>query len=207
MNITFNQIRLFLSDVKMDFGVDYATLIDHLKKEEWVPQGLRQYVGQENPAFDYRYLIKNHDPQSRLLQSILHYIMSDKVHNQALDILYSFDPNFEGLWGMGKEKMKKFASWHAYYQLDKPGFYLKPHTDYRRLVATGMIYLTEKDDPDLSTYFHWNGDQNNEIRLTTNFGDGWLHVNDAPNIHTGSNNTQEDRYTILLGLTIKHPDD
>jgi hypothetical protein len=70
-----------------------------------------------------------------------------------------------------------------------------------------MIYLTENDNPDLSTYFYWNGDKDNEIRLTTNFGDGWLHVNDAPNIHTGSNKTQEDRYTILLGLTIKHPDD
>lgn len=207
MEITFNQIRLFLASVNMDFGVSQSTIIEHLKKEEWVAQGVKQYVGQENTAFDYRYLIKNQNPQSQLLQSILNYIMSDSVHEQALDILYSFNPNFEGLWGMGKEKMKKFATWHAYYQLDKPGFYLKPHTDYRRLVATGMIYLTEKDDPDLSTYFHWNGDQNNEIRLTTNFGDGWLHVNDAPNIHTGSNNTQEDRYTILLGLTIKHPDD
>lgn len=207
MNININENRFFLLNFNVQFDDDYQTIIDELKKEEWVPQGLKQYVGQENEAFYSRWLIKDGNIKSLPLKKIINYIQSEKVHESVLDHLYSFEPQFEGLWGMPKEKMYRFAHWHAYYQLDKPGFELKLHTDYRRLIATGMIYLTEKDDPNVATYFYWDKKPENEIRTTTNYGDGWLHVNDGPNFHTGANRSQEDRYTILLGLTIKHPDD
>lgn len=207
MDIQFTDNRFFLSDIKLTLDHDYSTILTELKAEQWTPQGVTQYVGQENDAFHYRWLIKDMEPKSKILKSILTYIQSDSVHNLALDSLYSYNPQFEGLWGMNKDKMKRFANWHAYFQKDSPGWYLKPHTDYRRLIATGMIYLTEQDDPNLSTYFYWENKKENEIRLTTNFGDGWLHVNDSPNIHTGMNKSDSDRYTILVGLTIKHPDD
>lgn len=207
MDIQFSENRFFLSNIKLNLDYDYQTVVNELRNEEWTPQGEKQYVGQENEAFYSRWLIKNMQPKSQILRKIIDYLHSDFVHNAALDSLYYFSPQFEGLWGMDKDKMKRFASWHAYYQKDRPGFYLKPHTDYRRLIATGMIYLTEKDDPAISTYFYWDNKQENEVRLTTNFGDGWLHINDGPNIHEGMNKSTEDRYTILLGLTIKHPDD
>lgn len=207
MQIQFTENRFFLSNIKLILDYDYHTLKNELANESWIPQGEKQYVGQENEAFHYRWLIKDMNPKSKKLSSILQYLSSDEVHNKALDSLFSYSPQFEGLWGMDIDKMKRFAYWHAYYQKDSPGWYLKPHTDYRRLVATGMIYLTEKDDPNLSTYFYWNSEEKNEVRLPTDFGDGWLHVNDAPNIHMGMNKSAEDRYSILIGLTIKHPDD
>lgn len=207
MNIQFTENRFFLSNIKFTLDYDYATVLNELQMESWTPQGVKQYVGQENDAFHYRWLIENMRPKSVILKSIISYLQSDTVHNRALESLYSYNPQFEGLWGMDMAKMKRFADWHAYFQKDRPGWYLKPHTDYRRLVATGMIYLTEYDDPDISTYFYWDNKQENEIRLTTNFGDGWLHVNDGPNIHVGMNKSNADRYTILIGLTIKHPDD
>ena len=207
MRLQFTENRFFLSDIKLTLDYDYSTITNELNNEVWVPQGEKQHVGQENNAFYYRWLIQNQNPKSKKLRAIIDYIQSAEVHQLALESLYSFSPQFEGLWGMDLNKMKRFADWHAYYQKDTPGWYLKPHTDYRRLIATGMIYLTEKDDPNLSTYFYWDNKQENEVRLTTNFGDGWLHVNDGPNLHVGMNKSDSDRYSILVGLTIKHPDD
>lgn len=207
MHIKFTQNRFFLLDIDFSLDYDYQTVVAELEQEDWVAQGHTQVLGQENAMFNKRYQIKNQIPKSKILQEILAYLHSSGVHRAAVDSLYLFDPQFHGLWGMDKEKMLKFAFWHAYYQKDVPGFDLKLHTDYRRLVATGMIYLTEKDDANLSTYFYWDGKQENEVRLPTNFGNGWLHVNDAPNLHTGANKSQSDRYSILLGLTIRHPSD
>lgn len=207
MHIQFTENSFFLSNIQLSLDYDYSTIINELENEIWVPQGEKQYVGQENNAFNYRWLIQNQNPKSRKLQAIINYIQSAEVHDLALESLYSYSPQFEGLWGMDLSKMRRFAHWHAYYQKDQPGWHLKLHTDYRRLIATGMIYLTEKDDPNLSTYFYWENKKENEIRLTTNFGDGWLHVNDGPNFHVGMNNSNHDRYSILIGLTIKHPDD
>lgn len=207
MNIQFSENRFFLSNIQLAMDHDYETILHELFCETWIPQGNHQYTGQENPAFNYRWLIQNQNPKSKILVSIIDYLQSTTVHNLALESLYSYNPQFEGLWGMDLNKMKRFADWHAYFQKDCPGWYLKPHTDYRRLIATGMIYLTEKDDPNLSTYFYWDNKQENEVRLSTNFGDGWLHVNDSPNIHVGMNKSDSDRYSILIGLTIKHPDD
>lgn len=206
MEINFTENRFFLLNIKMHFDHDYHTILAELKKEKWKPQGLVQYTGQENDAFYKRWVIDG-DIKSPVLQDIINYIQSEPVHKKAVEHLYSFSPQFEGLWGMPKEKMLRFAQWHAYFQNDKPGFDLKIHTDYRRLVATGLIYLTQDDHPDISTYFYWDNKQENEIRMTTNFGDGWLHVNDAPNYHGGSNKSNEDRYTILVGLTILHQDE
>jgi hypothetical protein len=106
MDIQFTDNRFFLSDIKLTLDHDYSTILTELKAEQWTPQGVTQYVGQENDAFHYRWLIKDMEPKSKILKSILTYIQSDSVHNLALDSLYSYNPQFEGLWGMNKDKMK-----------------------------------------------------------------------------------------------------
>lgn len=91
---------------------------------------------------------------------------------------------------------------HAEFSKDVPGFVNCLHTDYRKLVATGMIYFCEFDDPDLSTVFYDTFDRLNPLRMVTGFGKGWWHANGNDTWHEGWNRSYHDRYSCLLGLTL-----
>lgn len=211
MNIHFTPITYFLGAIKLELGIPYEEITSLLEQEDWIDVDWRTKRGWEGHTdWSKRYEVRDFNTKgykSKKLNNIIDFLRSQDTHNKALDMLYSWDPQFGALWGMNKDMMREFAWWHAHFHRDSPGFYIPPHTDYRRLVATGLIMLTEKDDPDLSTTFMWDGKEENAIRLPTNYGDGWLHVNTHQNIHTGHNRTNKDRYTIMVGMTIKHPNE
>jgi hypothetical protein len=203
MDITFNDTRFFLSNLKFDIGVDYATLYEEFQKETWTSWSNDSPVGHENPNWNLRYKLKV--IQSPLLRSIKNYIDSDIVKQRAIDILYSYHPSFQGLWGMEKQQLSQWSSWHMEYMLDYPGFYLEPHNDYRRLIAAGMIYFNQSNDPAVATTFYHNRDLTDPLVLPNGIGTGWLAVNDYCNWHTGKNASNYNRYSALIALTINVP--
>lgn len=210
MNITFQPLTYFLGTVKLELDISHTELIKTLEDEDWISVDWRtpDVWKREDTDWGMRCEVKNFDNgyKSEKLNEIVKFIKSSSVHDKALDMLYTW-PQFEGLYNLKKDKMKNFAHWHCHFHKDKPGYYLGPHTDYKRLVATGLILLTEEDSPDTSTTFMWEGKEENSIRLPSGYGAGWLHVNTEKNIHWGHNKSNKDRYSIMLGLTIKHPDD
>lgn len=210
MKIKFTPLKYFLGTVQLDLDLDHSELISILEKEEWVSIDWRtpDVWKRDDTDWSLRYEVKNFDYgyKSNKLNEIVEYIRSPEVFDMALDLLYTW-PQFEGLYNLNKDKMSRFAAWHCHFHRDKPGYYLGPHTDYKRLVATGLILLTDTDSPETSTTFAWEGKDENSIRLPSGYGAGWLHVNTEKNIHWGHNMSNKDRYSIMLGLTIKHPDE
>lgn len=207
MDIEFSQLRHFLTRVKLQLDVNFATLISELGKEDWVCWNNDVPKGHENPNWNYRFRLDQQKIKSRVVKDLLDFIQSSETKNKAIESLYSYGNTFQGLWSMTKEEMYDWTNWHAELMLDLPGFYLEPHNDYRRLVAAGMIYFTEKDDITVSTTFYTDRNLNDAMTMSTNYGDGWLAVNDYCNWHTGANRSNYHRYSVLLGLTIKKPNE
>jgi hypothetical protein len=79
----------------------------------------------------------------------------------------------------------------------------------RRLVATGMIYLCDSNDPDQASAFYDTPDRQSEQIVETGYGLGWVHSNNWNTWHDGWNRTDQIRYSILLALTLqlKHQPD
>lgn len=212
MNIEFTSKQFYLGTIKFDIGIPYAELISILEQEDWIDVNWRSEAWQGGTDWSKRFEVRDFSKnggrgyKNNKLNEIIEFLQSEEVHEKAVDLLYSW-PEFFSLWNMDKKTMRDFVFWHAHFHKDVPGYFLGPHTDYRRLVATGLIMLTEHDDPDLSTTFMWKNKVDNALRMTTNYGDGWLHVNTHENIHMGHNKSNKDRYSIMLGMTIKHPYD
>jgi hypothetical protein len=204
MYISFIKKRTFLSQIKFELDYDFETILKELEQETWIPKSTRDNKpGMTHPAWDYRWNLYN--PKSIILNNILKYLHSDEVHDAILETTYEDGPSFQGLWDLDLAAMKKFAKLGAHFQKDTPGYELGLHLDLRRIITTGMIYLTETDDPNVSTYFLWNKDENNRIRMTTNFGDGWIQSNSVQCYHCGHNLSNKDRYSIIITLTIPAP--
>lgn len=205
MDISFTQKRYLLASLKFNATYNYQAVQQALVNENWVSWADDYPMGHGNPGWNKRFRIK--DIQSPILSEIQSFLQSDQARDKMLDVLYSFNPAFQGLWSITKEQMKDWAIFHMEYVLDKPGFYLEPHNDYRRLIGAGLVYLNEKDDPRIATTVYTDRQLSNPLTMTTNFGDGWFAVNDYCNWHAGSNSSDYDRYSILLGLTIKSPEE
>jgi hypothetical protein len=206
MDIQFNENRFFLADVKFTPDIDYSTMISLLEKETWINIDYRTKPGWEDTAHKSRYEILNNDPQHPELKNILNFLRQDEVYDKALDCFYQWGSNMTSLFGFNRDELKKFAFWSVNFQRDDPDYIIDWHLDNRRLVATGMIFFTEKDDPNLSTSFRWESNPEYEHRMPTNFGDGWMHINVHQNLHRGVNLTNQYRYSAMLAMTIKHPD-
>lgn len=205
MDISFAQKRYLLASLKFNTTYNYQTVQQALVNENWVSWADDYPMGHDNPGWSKRFRIK--ELQSPILKEIQSYLHSEIARDRLLDVLYSFSPAFQGLWSITKEQMKDWATFHMEYVLDKPGFYLEPHNDYRRLVGAGMLYLNEMNDPRIATTLYTDRQLSDPLTMPTNFGDGWFAVNDYCNWHEGANSSDYDRYSILLGLTIKSPEE
>lgn len=185
----------------IDLPYSHAELIEELEQEQWIPHGVLGAVGND-PWPGMRFKVLRPQPQNKKLDSIWQYCCSDALKKTLIDYMYVHVHNIAIDWDMHAETLFKTCHLHGEFTKDLPGFVNEIHTDYRKLVATGMIYLSEKDDPDISSYFCDDLARTNQIRMTTNFGDGWWHANGNDTWHEGWNRTGNTRYSILLALTI-----
>jgi hypothetical protein len=197
--LNYQYVRPQTWQIHFDMPYDRETVVNSLQSQPWSVtenspdswQGLRQRL---SPPFT--------DP---VMRDIHQYLCSTEHRRNIINYFYDTVPFFQSRWGMDRDTMYERTFAHGDFIRDLPGFHQDIHTDYRLLVATGMIYLTDRDDPGFSTSFYDNTQGDNPSRITTNFCDGWWHVNDGACWHGGHNATNEDRYSIMIALTLSWP--
>jgi len=200
-NISFDlePINYKVLQIKFDNQHTQKEIVDHLKQEEWTPYGAETKID-HNLWQGFRY--KCHRPRSAMLQQIVRYFLSDQAKRKVIDALYLQKDEFRSMWGMDPEMMMDNSVLHAEFTKDRPGFENGVHCDYRLLIGTGMVYFTDHDSIDHCTFFYDDPHRNNPMQIPSNFGQGWFHANDWNTWHDGWNRTQQDRYSMLLGLTV-----
>jgi hypothetical protein len=201
LNTKFIGIRRFVSELKLELPFDRAQIIQELDSEAWVPHGEVAPVG-HNPWPNTRYKCLRPQWKHKALTAVSRYFGSVEFKRQAIDWMYQEYHGIDVTWGMSADEMCRRSRTHIEFTKDMPGFVNDIHTDYRQLIATGMIYFSDHDTPDLSSYFYTDQNRSNPTRMTTAFGDGWWHMNSYDTWHEGWNRTDQVRYSGLLGLTI-----
>jgi len=197
--INYQQVRPQVWQIHFDMPHSRDQLIPELVSQPWS-------VTDGSPASWQDRRLRLRPPfETPAMKSIHEWLCSEQHRRTLIDHFYDTVPMFQNRWGMDRDTMFRHTFAHGDFICDLPGFYQDIHTDYRLLVATGMIYLTSHDDPAWSTSFYDDAQGNNPTRITTNFGDGWWHVNDGAPWHGGHNASQEDRYSIMIALTLSWP--
>lgn len=187
------------STLKVDFPWPREELIKELEQQEWHPYGMETSV-KHDAWTGKRY--KVHRPTTPKLLEIQKFFASNNVRKQVIDSLYRDKPILQVNWQMYPWRMGMNTELHAEFTKDLPGFENGIHCDMRRLVATGVIYLNEGNDPRVASAFYDHPMRHNEQIVETGYGMGWMHSNDWNTWHDGWNRTDQPRYSILLGLTL-----
>jgi len=197
----FTPIRYLVSKLHLEMPWNPDDVIQELENEDWRPHGDVAPVGHDPwPGMRYKVLCPRWENQ-RLI-AISRFFASDEYRRQAIDWMYVNYPGTDVAWGMDRDTMFRRSQSHIEFTKDMPGFVNALHTDYRLLIATGMVYFSRTDSPDLSTYFYKTETREDPVRMTTNWGDGWWHENGNYTWHEGWNRTDSVRYSGLLGLTV-----
>lgn len=184
----------------MDLPWSRKEIIDALDKEDWKPYGMETAV-KHDAWTGKRY--KVHFPNSPILREIAEFFRKDSTRDYVIECLYRDKPILQINWQMYPWRMSMNTELHAEFTKDLPGFENGIHCDMRRLVGTGMIYFAEDDDERIASCFYDHPDRHNPDRVETGFGKGWVHSNDWNTWHDGWNRSDQVRYSILLGLTLK----
>lgn len=196
MHMTFDKKRDWIYEVDFNLPFDQRELMDDLRNDDW--QG--DDSGYNMNPFSKRYRL--HAPRSPRLQEIQRWFMGDEFKQHIMNQLYS-EEWWSGYWGISPKRMWERTTVFGNLTLDKPGFGTGIHLDNRTLVAVGMCYFIDGDDPQQSTYFYTSKDKDNELRIPTGFGKGWIAANMHDSWHDGFNRSEKDRYNALLGLVIR----
>lgn len=204
MKLTIDTIRPGLYSLTLSLNHDYATIVDALTAEDWEAHADRKddagLAG--NPYSERSGLL---DPKSQVLKDIMNFINSNRIKDQLVDFLYATQGDYiSSLWeGWGKEQMLQYTFWGCMFNRDQPGFHIPLHVDTRLQVATAMFYFVEKDDPQQSTVYYTNNRFDEPFRVSNEFGNGVLHINDHTAWHEGYNKSNVTRYSLICGLLLK----
>lgn len=190
-----------LAKLKIHFPYTRKDLIDEIEKESWDNPGNINPLGVDLWQAQRAKCMRPKEEHGKV-KSLCDWLSSDEIKRTLIDWMFDHIPALSWEYDYDKVSMFNHTLAHSELTRDVPGFVNVLHTDYRKLVATGMIYLTNRDSPDLSTYFYDTMDRQNPVRMTTEFGDGWWHANGNNTWHEGWNRTDQFRYVILLGLTL-----
>jgi hypothetical protein len=201
----FNPIKITatgkwkLAHIHVDIPYTFEEVLKELGNETWVspgdlnPLNVDLWQGQRAKCMN---------PRGKILTQIQSYLCDESTVWSLIHWMYDTIPGFAQDYDWSPQDMFDHCMFHAELTRDAPGFVNVLHTDYRKLVATGMLYLTKQDDSNLSTVFYDTANRGNPVRMTTNWGDGWWHANGNDTWHEGWNHTQSIRYSFLLGLTL-----
>lgn len=188
------------STLKVTFPWPREELIAELEQQEWRPYGMETAV-KHDVWTGKRY--KVHMPTTPRLQQIQQFFREDSTRDYLIECLYRDKPILQVNWQMYPWRMSVNTELHAEFTKDLPGFENGLHCDMRRLVATGVIYLCDGNDENLASCFYDTPMRDNPQIVETGYGMGWVHSNDFNTWHDGWNRTEQTRYSILLGLTLK----
>ena len=189
-----------VATIQCELPFTYEELVADLEKEKWDGNDtIQQRSVNDWDGGRFKLL----QPASQKLQDLQRFFSSTEWKEQWVRWMFDNIAGFDSDWGWREpEQMLECVHSHGEFTLDKPGFVNCLHTDFRRLVATGMVYFTCKDDPNVSSYFYDTYQRDNPVRIPTLFGSGWIHANGNDTWHEGFNKTESKRYSMLLGLTL-----
>lgn len=190
-----------VSKFHIDLPFTHEELLSELENETWVNPSMINNLGNDNWG-GVRFKCMNPRPEHTKLNRLKEFFCSDELKHKFVHWLYETDESMSWDWEWTPDEMCQHTILHGEFSKDMPGFVNVLHTDYRKLVATGLVYYAKEDDSNLSTVFYDTMDRVNPVRMTTNFGDGWLHSNGNNTWHEGWNKTDKVRYSTLLGLTL-----
>lgn len=196
MKATFDKKRDYVYEVDYNLPYSQEEVIADLSSEDWDTDA----NGYGQAGFNQRFRL--HEPSSPRLKNMLEYFNGEVFKQEIIDQLYS-EQWFPGYWGVSPERMLARTTAFGTLTLDRPGFITGMHLDNRALVASGMCYFIDGDDPDQSTTFYTTAKKDDPLRMTTGFGRGWIAAGMHDAWHDGHNRSTKDRYTILLGLVIR----
>ena len=188
------------STLKVTFPWPREELIAELEQQEWQPYGMETAV-KHDVWTGKRY--KVHRPTTSKLWQIQQFFREDSTRDYLIECLYRDKPILQVNWQMYPWRMSVNTELHAEFTKDLPGFENGLHCDMRRLVATGVIYLCDGNNENLASCFYDTPMRDNPQIVETGYGMGWVHSNDFNTWHDGWNRTEQTRYSILLGLTLK----
>jgi hypothetical protein len=175
-----------LLKINFNLDVDRNLLVSLLENEtSWISNGGRAFLQKVD---------------NKILKSITSCLMDNTVSLNLINEIYKLHPSLKDQWGFDSNEMYQKSLTNVYFCRDLPGHITKIHLDKFRVPFTGMVYLTEKDDKLMSTYFYTDINKNNEFRMTTNYGDGWFQANMHDTWHEGGNNTNDIRYAIIIEI-------
>lgn len=193
--------QLFFLDLTLPYTIQQV--IEAMQQENW--KKFSETNTCDLDIWPQRYKLLK--AKTQVLKHVQAYINQDSTKWKVIQALYSHSPNVRIIYGMTPEQMYDNTVLHGEFSLDKPGFECGRHIDFRLLAATGGIYFNEGDNADAATHFYRTVDGPTWTRAETGFGKGWMQLNDIDVWHDGWNRTDQDRYSMLIALTIqtKHP--
>jgi hypothetical protein len=86
---------------------------------------------------------------------------------------------------------------------DLPGFDTTIHVDARTIVTAGMVFFNQCAIEEKSTVFYNDRAGNFPKVMPCAFGQGWYSANWASSWHSGSNSSNDVRYSIKFGYHLK----
>jgi hypothetical protein len=113
-------------------------------------------------------------------------------------------PIFQANWANVTIAQMK-ANISPYYELckDLPGFATGIHVDTRTIVTAGMVFFNKDEIEEKSTVFYDDRAGNFPKVMPCAFGQGWYSANWANSWHSGSNSSNDVRYSIKFGYHLK----
>jgi hypothetical protein len=204
MNLTISTIRTGIYSLTLSLAYDYKTVVDALNSEDWQAHADRKAdAGLAGNPYAERAGLLN--PKSQVLKDIMEFVNSDAVKEQIVNFVYNTQGDYiSSLWeGWSKEQMLQYTFWGCMFNRDQPGFHIPLHVDTRLQVATAMVYFVEKDDPQQSTVYYTSNKFDEPLRISNEFGNGVLHINDHTAWHEGYNKSDVTRYSLICGLLLK----
>lgn len=192
-------LRDNIESISLPLPYSYDVIVREFENEEWTNHADSEV--KSNDGLAHRAVLPA--PKSLILKEILEFVSSDKVKNQIIQQLYKDFPSIQSDWeGWTPEQMSKATVWGGQFLKDSPGYLLEKHLDTKLQVATGLIYFTENDNPDIATTYYTDKTGADPLRISTNFCNGVIHINSYNTWHSGHNKTNKDRYLMIVGLLL-----
>lgn len=160
-------------------------LHDSLRSESWEDLDQNTYIA--------CYRQRCTDISCTKLQQIIQYLGSDTVKAVLSEIVVSHNLD------ISLNEINEYGKLYVSLTKDKPGYHVGKHYDPDRVWLSAMIYLNQELDSNRATEFYANEHDNIPIYISsTEFSKGWAIPEKI--WHAGKNNTNDDRYSILIWL-------
>jgi len=130
-----------------------------------------------------------------------------EYQSNLLEYMWKDSKLFQTEWaGYTLEQLKLNTSTYCEACKDWPGFETGIHLDNRKTVTAGMVFFNQSQIEGKSTTFYNDTHGNYPMVMPCAFGQGWYSSNNSYSWHSGTNKTNDIRYSIKFGhqLTMAH---